>query len=78
MNVLKKFYTREKKQMKHPETALAVWIAVGFIIGVGMDNIGAGVAIGVAIGAAMYATKKKAVKESLVDENDVYNNKDII
>lgn len=76
MKYLKKFYAWEKKQMKNSETVLAVWVAFGVILGIGMDNIGAGVAIGVAIGIAMYTTKKKAEKESLHNEKAVQISKD--
>lgn len=62
--------------MQNPETVLAVWVAFGVILGIGMDNIGAGIAIGVAIGVAMYTTKKKAAKESSIDENEVHSSKD--
>lgn len=58
--------------MKNPETILAVWIAFGVILGIGMDNIGAGIAIGVAIGVAMYTTKRKSKKNSR-DEQDNQN-----
>lgn len=44
--------------MEKPGVILPVWIAVGFVLGIGMDNVGAGVAIGVAIGVAMYTAKK--------------------
>ena len=59
MKVLKKFGAWEKKQMKNPETVLAVWVALGIIIGIGMDNIGVGIAIGLSIGAAMSVSQKK-------------------
>lgn len=63
MNTFKKFYAWEKKQMKNPETVLAVWIAFGVIFGIGIDNVGAGIAIGVAIGVAMYINVKKKNKK---------------
>jgi len=59
MKFLKKFYAWEKKQMKNPETVLSVWIAFGVLLGIGIDNVGAGIAIGVAIGIAMYTKAKK-------------------
>lgn len=77
MKLLKKFLEWEKKQMKNPGTVLAVWVAFGVVLGIGMNNIGAGVAIGVAIGVAMYTTKKKAKKESSLDEDEVQISKDI-
>jgi uncharacterized membrane protein YraQ (UPF0718 family) len=77
MKFLKRFYKWEKKQMKNPETVLAVWVAFGVVLGIGMDNIGAGVAIGVAIGVAMYTTKKRGDKESSLDKNGVQISKDI-
>lgn len=49
--------------MKNPETVLAVWIAFGVIFGIGIDNVGAGIAIGVAIGVAMYINVKKKNKK---------------
>lgn len=76
MKYLKRFCEWEKKQMKNPETVLAVWVALGVVLGIGMDNIGAGIAIGVAIGVAMYATKKKTEKESAVDESEVHISED--
>jgi len=77
MKFLKKFCEWEKRQMKNPETVLAVWVALGVVLGIGMDNIGAGIAIGVAIGVAMYTSKKKTEKESSLDENEVQVSKDI-
>lgn len=56
--------------MKKPDVVLPVWIAVGFIIGIGMDNIGAGVAIGVVIGVAMYIARRKPEKKSHDEEED--------
>lgn len=71
MRLLKKFLAWEKKQMKNPETVLAVWVAFGVVLGIGMDNIGAGVAIGVAIGVAMYTTKRKTKgNKSPEEQND--------
>ncbi|MEZ4195646.1 MAG: hypothetical protein R3B53_04655 [Candidatus Paceibacterota bacterium] len=58
MNFLKRFYTWEKKQMKNPETVLSVWITFGVLLGIGIDNVGAGIAIGVAIGIALYTNVK--------------------
>ena len=49
--------------MKNPETASAVWVAIGVLLGIGMDNVGAGIAIGVAIGVAMYTTGRKSEKK---------------
>lgn len=71
MSVLKKLYLKEKKHMKDPGTVLAVWMAVGVVIGIGMDNIGAGIAVGVAIGAAMASSVKKNKKEETVSSEDV-------
>ena len=62
--------------MCKPDVILPVWIGVGFIIGIGMDNIGAGVAIGVAIGVALYSSKKKTDKESSLDEKEAQISKD--
>ncbi len=59
MKFLKKFYAWEKEQMKNPNTVLSVWIAFGVLLGIGIDNVGAGIAIGVAIGVAMYTSVKK-------------------
>lgn len=56
---LKKFLVWEKRQMKNPGTVLAVWIAFGVVFGIGIDNVGAGIAIGLAIGVAMYSKVKK-------------------
>jgi hypothetical protein len=63
MKFLQRFYAWEKKQMKNPETVLAVWIAFGVIFGIGIENVGAGIAIGVAIGVAMYTNVKKNNKK---------------
>lgn len=49
--------------MKNPETLLAVWIAIGVLFGIGIDNMGAGIAVGIAIGVAMYTNAKKNNKK---------------
>lgn len=57
--------------MEKSSVILPVWIAVGFVLGIGMDNIGAGVAIGVALGVAMYTTKRKTKEnKSPGEQND--------
>lgn len=63
MKILKKFCAWEKKQMNNPETVLAVWIAFGLLIGVGMDNIGVGIALGLSIGVAMSAAQRNKNKK---------------
>lgn len=45
--------------MENPNTVPSVWIAFGVLFGIGIDNVGAGIAIGVAIGIAMYTKVKK-------------------
>jgi F0F1-type ATP synthase membrane subunit c/vacuolar-type H+-ATPase subunit K len=60
MKLLRKFYAQEKKLIKNPETLLAAWVIFGVILGIGMNNFGAGIAIGIAIGAAMYSTRKNS------------------
>jgi len=72
MEFLKKFGVWEKKQMKNPETVLAVWVAIGLIIGVGMDNIGVGIAVGLPIGVAMSAAQRKKNQK----EGEVSNDND--
>lgn len=59
MNFLKKVWAWEKRQMHKPETRLAIGIAAGMLIGIGMDNIGLGIALGVALGVPGYASCKK-------------------
>lgn len=49
--------------MKNPETVLGVWVAFGVVLGIGIDNVGAGIAIGVAIGVAMYTSLKNKNKK---------------
>ena len=72
MKIFKKFYTWEKKQMKNPETVLAVWVAFGVLFGVGIENVGAGVAVGVAIGVAMSVSQRKKNQEDIDgDSKDV-------
>lgn len=45
--------------MENPNIVLSVWISLGVLFGIGIDNIGAGIAIGVAIGTAMYTNVEK-------------------
>ncbi len=45
--------------MENPKTVLSVWVAFGVLFGIGIDNIGVGIAIGIAIGTALYTNKKK-------------------
>ena len=44
--------------MKNPDVALAVWIAAGLVIGIGMGNVGVGIAVGAAIGILVRSNKE--------------------
>jgi len=70
MKILKKFCAWEKRQMKNPETILAVWLGFGVLFGVGIDNVGAGIAIGVAIGVAMSMSQRKKNKDNQKEEEN--------
>ncbi len=61
MKFLKKIWAWEKAQMRKPETHLAIGMVGGMLIGVGMGNVGAGIALGVALGVPGYVTCKKKV-----------------
>lgn len=59
MKFLKKIIACEKAQLKNPETQLVIGMVLGLLIGIGMDNIGVGIALGVALGAPGYVSCKK-------------------
>ncbi len=63
MKFLKKVWAWEKAQMQKPEVTLSVWIAFGVLFGIGIDNVGAGIAVGVAIGVALYSKQKKSLAD---------------
>lgn len=74
MKFFKKIYARDKQLMKHPDTILAVWIAVGILFGVAIDNVAVGIAVGVAIGASLRAsknTRSDISAQKQPEENDV-------
>lgn len=63
MKCFKKICAWEKEQMQKSETRLAIGLVGGMLIGVGMGNVGAGIALGVALGVPAYAADKKKKKE---------------
>lgn len=58
MEFLKKMWSWEKTQWQKPETRLALGVALGLLIGVGVENAGLGLVLGVALGVASYVTQK--------------------
>lgn len=62
MEIFKKCIKWKKAQAQKPKTILSIWIAFGVIFGIGIDNIGVGIAIGVALGVAL-SKKKKITKK---------------
>ena len=56
--------------MKKPETRFLIGMIGGVLIGIGMDNIGVGIALGVALGVPGYASCKKKKKEDLTSTNE--------
>jgi phage tail tube protein FII len=59
------------KILKMPETYAALGMFGGILIGIGMDNIGAGVGIGIALGIPAYVSgKKKETKDITKTEED--------
>ncbi len=80
MNFLKKIWAWEKAMMKKPETHSAIGMIGGLLIGVGMDNIGVGVALGIALGVPVYVTgkkkKEKEEEESTEEKEETNSTKD--
>ena len=70
MKLLKKIWALGKAQMKKPETHSALGMVGGILIGVGMDNVGVGVALGVALGVPVYVTGKKKEKDDSSTNTD--------
>jgi hypothetical protein len=71
MNFIKKIWAGEKAQFQKPEIRLVIGMVGGFLIGVGTDNIGLGVALAIALGASGYASCKKKNKKE--DKDDMFS-----
>jgi hypothetical protein len=70
MNLFKKIYNWDKKQLDCPENLLGISIALGVVFGYGTGNVGVGIALGVAIGAGLATKRKKAIaKEKRIKQN---------
>lgn len=74
MELLKKIYAWEMKQARKPETLMAAGIAIGLVLGIGMDNIAVGIALGVAIGAGMQVQSKKALEKKSEKDKGITKN----
>lgn len=67
MNLIKKIWAGQKALLQKPEARLVIGMLGGFLIGVGVENLGLGIALAVALGVPGYASGKKNNADSDVD-----------